>query len=131
MGPFDETRIQGGPAVSAGRNRMSDAIKNALIALAAIVLIALVTWLTGAGDKIIGWIRGPKIEIKASSTSRGEVSPFLAEEPIRFTLKGTSPDKVLWDFDENEVQPGSVQIEHAFPFESRKPRGIGSTRRVD
>src|SRR2546427_377448 len=114
---------------------MTNALKNALIssliALGALAVIAIATWLTGGGDKVIGWIRRPAIEIKASSTSRGEVPTFLAGGPIRFTLKGTTPDKVLWDFDENEFKPGNVQIEHAFPYEAGNPQGIGSTRRID
>src|SRR3989442_6106586 len=62
---------------------------------------------------------------------RGELPIFKADEEIRFSLKGASTDKVLWDFEETEVQPGSIQIEHAFPFDSSKPAGIESTRRVD
>jgi hypothetical protein len=108
---------------------MKDAIKNGLIALAAIAVIAIVTWLTGGADKVVGWLHSPEIEVR--SVSRGEVSTFLAGEQIRFSLKGVSPDRVLWDFEETEIQPGSVQIEHAFAFDSNTPAGIESTRRVD
>ncbi len=108
---------------------MADIIKNALFGLAAVVLIALLTWLTGGGDKISSWLHRPRID--AESTSRGSVSTFLAGEEIRFSLMGVSPDKVLWDFEETVVQPGSVQIEHEFPYDPAKPSGIESTRRVD
>jgi hypothetical protein len=107
----------------------NDTIKNGLIGLAAIVLIAILTWLTGGADKVLGWLHRPKID--AESISRGGVSTFLAGEEIRFSLRGVSPDKVLWDFEETVVQPGSVQIEHEFPFDPAKPPGIESTRRVD
>lgn len=108
---------------------MKDALKNTLIALATVALGAIVLWLTGGLDKIAGWLH--REAIKAVSTSRGEVAPFLAEEAIRFSLKNESSDKVVWDFEETDLQSGGVQIEHAFKFDPAKPRGIESVRRVD
>ena len=101
---------------------MREAIKTAAITFAGLCLIALVAWLTGAGDKIIGWFQRSQIDVQ--SVSRGGVPIFLAGEQIRFSLKDASPDRVLWGFEETEFQPGSTQIEHAFPFGPSKPAGI-------
>jgi hypothetical protein len=107
---------------------LKDAAKAALTTLGALALIAVALWLTGSADKILAWF-GPKIEFR--SISRGQVSSFLAGEAIRFSLKGSSPDKVFWVFEETAPQSGSIESDHDFPFDSGKPQGIESARRVD
>jgi hypothetical protein len=109
---------------------MNPVLKNGLTAIGAIIVAGIAVWLANGGNRaVLSWFGGPTIGFW--SISRGDVSPFFAGEVVRFSLKGAAPDRVIWQFDESEVQAGGVEIEHAFPFDARKPLGIASTHRVD
>lgn len=110
---------------------MAGTLKTSLGAIAVVVVGGIAFWLTEAGGSewVIGLLKRPTVIVE--STSRGDASPYLAGEVLRFTLKGASPDRVLWDFEDKEIQPGNVQIEHAFPFDSSESRGIQSKHRID
>jgi hypothetical protein len=101
------------------------------IGVGAVILIVLGYALDfgGKAQAVWRWLHSPTIE--ATSMSGDEASGFLAGQPIRFSLKRTSPDTAFWIFEEKEVQLGGFQNDHTFPFDPKSDLGIESHRRVD
>lgn len=109
-------------------------IKKLLYGAAVILVAGLAYWFFQAGGQrtILEWFKTwsetPMIE--ATSTTRSDVDKFIAGEKIRFSLKLVQTDKVFWLFDDNEIIPGSIEIEYGFPFEPTQPLGITTVHRV-
>jgi hypothetical protein len=106
---------------------LSSGQKKAILGFVVFVAIVLgvVFDVAGTALQFGRWLRGIFDDtIEAKSMSGDDASGFLAGTPIRFSLKGASPDTVFWIFEEKDVQLGNVQNDHAFPFDSKTDTGL-------